>query len=264
MRLEALANLAHELRTPIQVLLGYVEILRDEWAAEMPDEPRAILERMSANVYDLGQTIDNMMEFALGDANSGTRIEEDITLDSLLGEVTPALEAANQKKRLGLQFELNDAPEIIRAPRRAIRSILLNLALNAIKFTDSGNVTIRIQRARPNAKDDAFQIEVSDTGPGVNPTLLREASKPFAQLSTSSARRHRGLGLGLSLVQRNIAALNGRLELHNGAEGGASFVVRIPGRGRELPTHYGRPKLDHAAAHHGQHAPRKPGGTSPR
>jgi signal transduction histidine kinase len=63
MRLEALANLAHELRTPLQVLLGYLDILRDEWAEKFDPEPRAMLERMNSNLHDLTQTVDNIMEF---------------------------------------------------------------------------------------------------------------------------------------------------------------------------------------------------------
>ena len=177
----------------------------------------------------------------------------------------PALEAANQRKHLNLQLDLNHAPEMIRAPRRAIRSILLNLALNAIKFTDSGNVTVKIARTRISARDEIVQVEVSDTGPGVSPELLREAAKPFAQLSSSSVRRYRGLGLGLALVQRNIAALNGKLELHPGPSGGSNFVVKIPDRGRELTMRHGRPKIGPVApVNHTPPAPRKPTSAFPR
>jgi signal transduction histidine kinase len=65
MRLEVLANLAHELRTPLQVLLGYVDILRDEWAEKFDPEPRAMLERMNSNLHDLSQTVDNIMDIAV-------------------------------------------------------------------------------------------------------------------------------------------------------------------------------------------------------
>ena len=121
LRLEALGNLAHELRTPIQVLVGYLDILRDEFVAEFSREPRDIIERMNSNVHDLAHTIDNLMEFVLTQANEEQRPEEDVSVSSLLTEIMPKLEAANARKQLKMRFEIKDAPAEVRAPRRAIR-----------------------------------------------------------------------------------------------------------------------------------------------
>jgi signal transduction histidine kinase len=227
-----LANLAHELRTPIQVLIGFIDILRDDWAAELSAQPNEILERMNANIHDLAQTVDNMMDLVLADANAGPLVNEDIMLSSLMADITPILETANQRKQLELHFEIDEAATI-HAPRRALRSILLNLALNAIKFTESGIVTVALRRSRSQEKNEALEIEIADTGPGIDPAMLERASKPFAQLSNSSARRYRGLGLGLAVVQRNVRVLGGRLELRPAAAGnGSDFVVEIPAQVR--------------------------------
>ncbi|MGH7915945.1 MAG: sensor histidine kinase [Candidatus Binataceae bacterium] len=228
-RLEALANLAHELRTPIQVLLGYIDILRDEWVQMLPEEPREMVERMNAHVHDLAQTIDNIMEFVLAEANAGVCVDEDVTVRSLMAEVGPYIEAANQKKALDIRFDLREAPEIIRAPRRALRSTLLNLTLNAIKFTESGGVTVAI-RGIGNCGSTAVEFAISDTGPGISPALLARASEPFAQLSSSSVRRYRGLGLGLALVRRHVEELGGRFELRASSARGSDLVVTIPTR----------------------------------
>ena len=109
-----------------------------------------------------------------------------------------------------------------------MRSILLNLALNAIKFTPSGTVTIALRSALGRGRQETLEIEVTDTGPGMSPALLDQAAKPFTQLSKASARRYRGLGLGLAVVQRNLKALGGTLELHPAPGHGARFIVRIP------------------------------------
>jgi two-component system, sensor histidine kinase and response regulator len=237
-RFETLGNLAHELRTPIQVLIGYLDILRDEYRAELGPEPREIIERMNTNAYDLAQTIDNLMEFVLSEANAEARVDEDISLKSLLtAEISPALEAANLKKQLNLSFELGNAPEIIRAPRRALKSIILNLGLNAIKFTDAGKVTIVIRRARASEGSDLIEIEVSDSGPGMSQVLLDQALKPFSQLSNSSVRHYRGLGLGLALAQRNVALLGGKLELRSTPGHGANFIARFPTRHEAAGAH---------------------------
>jgi len=232
-KFEVLANLAHELRTPIQVLIGFIDILRDDWAAELSAQPHEILERMNANIHDLAQTVDNMMDLVLADADAGPLVNEDIMLSSLMADITPILEAANQRKQLELHVELDDAPATIHAPRRALRSILLNLALNAIKFTESGIVTVTLRRSRSQEKNEALEFEITDTGPGIDPAMLERASRPFAQLSNSSARRYRGLGLGLAVVQRNVRALGGRLELRPATAGnGSDFVVEIPAQVR--------------------------------
>ena len=230
LKAEALGNLAHELRTPIQVLIGYLDILRDEYTAAMESEPRTIIERMNANVHDLAQTIENLMEFVLTEARADARMEQEFSPRALLAEIEPALEAANAAKRLELIFDLADAPLTIRAPRGAVRTIVLNLALNAIKFTENGRVAIAIRHIHAAEGADAIEISVQDSGPGMTPEMLDEASRPFSQLSNTAARRYRGLGLGLALVRRKTSALGGKLELVSTPGRGARFTVRFPAR----------------------------------
>lgn len=237
-RLEAIANLAHELRTPVQVLLGYVDILRDDFGSEFSAESRELLDRMNANVHDLAQTIDNIMHFVLSEVNAEAMVDEDVTPASLLSEIAPVIDAANQQKQLTLKFDFAAAPELFCIPRRALKSILLNLTLNAIKFTDTGSVTVALRRlrdvaSRDGGSTDAIEVEISDTGPGLSPAMLERAAEPFAQLSNTSARRYRGLGLGLAVVQRSVRALGGKLELRSNGDQGANFIVTIPVRVRE-------------------------------
>ena len=226
---EALGNFAHELRTPVQVLIGYLDILRDDLDGELGSRARELIERMNVNVQDLAQTVDNLIEFVLTEEHEQSHLDENISIGSLIGDVQPALEAANLRKGLTLRFDLGEAPAAIRAPRRALRSIILNLALNAIKFTETGSVTVALRDATMAGKV-AIEIEVSDTGPGLSAATLEQARKPFVQLSRSNARSHRGLGLGLTLVHRHVAALGGSIELRPKDGQGATFVVLIPVR----------------------------------
>lgn len=225
---ETLANLAHELRTPIQVITGLIEILREEEPDELGDQSRAIIERLNVNIFDLAQTLDNLLAHALMQAGPVSAIDEELTAEGILAEISANLEAANTGKGLKLIFELDHAPPLIRAPRRLVRSIILNLMLNAIKFTETGAVTLAIRAVAPG---EAIEVEVRDTGAGLNPALLQQVSEPFRQLSHSSVRRFRGLGLGLAVVRQNVAALGGALELRTNAAGGATFIVRLPDRG---------------------------------
>ena len=228
---ESLANLAHELRTPVQVLLGYLDILRDDRseagagdAAEPPD--RTIIERMNANVHELAQTVENVLEYALSYANAEPAIEEEIDVAEFFAELDEVLKASNHNQGLAVRINVDDAPRTIVTRRRSLRSIVLNLATNAIKFTADGEVTINTSRCVREPQNLA--IEVRDTGAGISGDLLSSAFEPMVQLSHSSVRRHRGLGLGLALVQRNVKALGGRLQVESVVGAGSCFKVTIP------------------------------------
>jgi len=241
MRLEVMSNLAHELRTPLQVLLGYLDILRDEWAEKFDPEPRAMLERMNSNLHDLSQTVDNIMEFVMSEAGATGRVEEDVSISSLVNDLEPAIDAARGNKELTLKIDLERAPRTIRTSRRPLRSILSNLVLNAIKFTERGSVTVRISSARVRGAESGLVLEVTDTGLGMNAALIKQAAEPFAQLSQSSARKYRGLGLGLAVVHRNVSALGAKLEVNSMPGRGSRFVVRIPST--QLPAEQSAGKI---------------------
>ena len=228
MRVEMLANLAHELRTPLQVMLGYLDILRDEWADQLPAEPRRMLERMNSNLHDLSQTVDNIMEFVMSEAGASGRVEEDISISSLISDLAPAIEAARSDKQVSLKIDTDGAPQSVHTSRRPLRSIIANLVLNAIKFTDRGEVSLRIGSLQGPRNESGLVVEVADTGLGMSPELIKRAREPFPQLSQSSARRYRGLGLGLAVVNRNVSALGATLEVSSTPGQGSRFVVRIP------------------------------------
>jgi signal transduction histidine kinase len=120
-RLEALANLAHELRSPVQALLGYLDILGEEMVDYLPGEHRHVVERMNVNVHDLAQTVENLLEFALADANAEALVEEDCDLADLRAELSPALEAANAGKHLSLETHVDPAIGKVRPTRRPPR-----------------------------------------------------------------------------------------------------------------------------------------------
>lgn len=226
--MEALANLAHELRSPVQAFLGYLDILRDELGEELSARHRRVLDRLNANAHDLAQTVENVMDFSLSDAMAEATDEEEVRLDDLMADLAPALEAANDSKGLKIGFDIGTAPAIFRSRLRPLKSILLNLALNAIKFTERGSVVISIRLTESSRLGYALKLEVRDTGPGIAPKQLTQAFAPCAQLSHSSVRRHRGMGLGLAVVHRNVEALGAKLLVKPVLPHGTAFVVTVP------------------------------------
>lgn len=225
---EALSNLAHELRTPIQALMGRLEILQNDYADQIGSQPRALVRRMNVNAFELQQTLENLLAFVVASVSAETARAEYLTMESIVADVEPAIAAANAEKRLDVRFELDRAPAVIHAPRRAVTATIINLALNAVKFTEAGSVAIAIRRVGRADRDNTVEIEVSDSGPGLSPALLEEMLQPFTQLSRSSTRRFRGVGLGLAIVRQNVMVLGGTLELHSIVGHGAAFLVRFP------------------------------------
>lgn len=219
----ALANLCHELRTPLQVVRGYLEILAEDLGGEFAAEPRRMVEQVRLAAAELEQTVENLLEWAGG----GAGMVEAFLVGEMLAEVAPALDAMARRKRLWLRWDCQHGRLL--SDRRRLHSILFNLVNNALKFTSSGGVTVRIRFAAPAQDEPAsLQLEVSDTGIGIARERMGEIFEPFRQLSDSDRRRYRGLGLGLSLVARNVELLGGRLEISSQPSAGTSFRIKLP------------------------------------
>lgn len=215
--------------------MGRLEMLQEEYGDQIGLQPRAIVRRMNANAFELQQTLENLLAFVGAKAGAEIKLEELLTIESILADVEPVIAAANAEKRLEVLFELDRAPAVIRAPRRAVTATIINLALNAVKFTEIGAVTIALRQLGRSGRSNMVEIEVRDSGPGLNPALFDEMSQPFAQLSHSSTRRFRGVGLGLAIVRQNATILGGTVELRSNPGQGAAFFVRFPQR-RKPPT----------------------------
>ncbi len=238
LHLEALANLAHELRSPVQAMLGYLDMLRDDLGEAAYEQHRHLMERMSANALDLAQTVENVMDFAVADSITQPEDDEEIRVHELISELQPALQAANDSDRLEIKLDLDCAPPTVRLRRRAVKSILLNLAINAIKFTRSGRVTIAVRSAVTSERVPAIEIVVRDTGPGIDARMVEQAFMPCTQLSHTSTRRHRGMGLGLAVVRRNALALGARIVVKSPPGEGSTFIVTIPCVDRTAAQHH--------------------------
>ena len=227
LHMEALANFAHELRSPVQAILGDPDILRDELSEEIGARHKQIIQRMNANAHDLAQTVENVMDFSVADAMAEAADEEEIRLHDLIGELALALEAANDSKGLEIGSDSEAAPTVFRSRRRPIKSILLTAAVNAIKFTDRGSVTIAIRRAVTSQLGSAVELE--------SPTVTRHRGRDgragiqtlrsaFALEYPQSPRNR----LGLAVVQRNVEALGAKIMVKTALPQGSVFVVIIP------------------------------------
>ncbi len=228
-RFQIMSNLSHELRTPLQILSGYLDILSEDWAGQLGAEPVRILERLRINATEFTQTIENLLEYATMLTGTQATAIEPLEIADLVAELQTAFVAAAERKHIALRWRVQADLTHMHSDRRLLRSILSNLVSNAIKFTERGEVTLRLRRLRSQSKC-TVELEVADTGIGIDAVRLSEAFEPFVQLSNTSARKHRGLGLGLALVASNVKSLGATMEVRSKPAFGSRFKIRFPQR----------------------------------
>ena len=214
-----LAMMSHEMRTPLNGVAGFADVLaaRPGLDAEAVRQARQI--RQSSD--GLLMLVEDILDFARGD---DTLAREPLDLAAVAREtVTPSLAGAEAR---GLRLSIDDRlPARARfvADRRALRQALHPLVANAVKFTERGQVVIRLDRAA-----DGVCIRVSDTGCGIDPSFLPDLFEAFAQGDASIRRNHSGAGLGLALAARQVRRMGGRIDVDSRLGEGSTFILHLP------------------------------------
>src|SRR5579863_8161820 len=150
---------------------------------------------------ELTQTVENLLEYAAAITGSQATVKETVEVAELIAELEPRLAAAAQRKKVFLTWRVQPQMRFVHSDRRRLVSIINNLVSNAIKFTERGGATVLLRCLRVRHKC-LMELEVTDTGIGIDQGRLEDAFAPFVQLSNANSRDYRGLGLGLALVRR--------------------------------------------------------------
>jgi signal transduction histidine kinase/AmiR/NasT family two-component response regulator len=233
-----LAMMSHEMRTPLNGVAGFADVLagRPGLDAEAVRQVRQI----RASSDGLLMLVEDILDFARGD---DALTNEPLDLAEAAREtVTANLGAALAR---GLNLHIDDrlpAQARFIADRRALRQALHPLVANAVKFTDRGEIVVRLDRA-----DDGVFIRVSDTGCGIDPSILPDLFEAFAQGDASIRRSHSGAGLGLALAARHVRRMGGQIEVDSRMGEGSTFTLRLPFARAADVVAEGRPTEDDAA-----------------
>jgi PAS domain S-box-containing protein len=213
---------AHELRTPLAALLLQVDRLRRD-AAELPPQHRDAVARMRSAMSRLASLIDSLLEYARIDAGSMTIAPVRLDPAAVAIQVVDDLRPLAQGKELTLSAPAAGSVPPIETDARLFRLVLLNLVQNAVKFTDSGSVSVSI-----GAEAGEHRISVADTGRGIALEDQARIFEPFEQLETIARKHTPGIGLGLTLVREMVGALGGRISLDSRPGAGSTFTVSLP------------------------------------
>ncbi|MEO8703626.1 MAG: HAMP domain-containing sensor histidine kinase [Kofleriaceae bacterium] len=218
-----MANVTHELRTPLQGIIGLSDLVAKGIYGDTSDKQRTAMTELKSSAHRLLGLIDDLLQLATHDAGQRRLELASIDLAELLPGVVVNAQWILAGKTLRIELDLVPLPAII-SDRAKLNQVVLNLLANAIKFTaDGGAVTLR---ARP--ENDGVEIAIEDTGIGIAPDHLERVFDEFYQVDGSTSRDFGGVGLGLALVRRLLSVLGGTITASSELGRGTTFRVWLP------------------------------------
>jgi len=228
LKTELLANVSHEFRTPLNVIVGYIDLLREGTFGPCPGEVLPVFDKLNSNAGYLLELVEEFLDLSKVEASQLELERTAFSLGDLLGKVTEMVAVRAGEKGLALVCDVapNVPTDLIGDPTR-LRQVLLNLLGNAIKFTESGEVALRVTSDTASTPG-ALRFAISDTGIGIPEDKLGVVFERFTQADSSTTRRFGGSGLGLTISKRLVELMGGQIRVESGVGEGSVFSFTVP------------------------------------
>jgi len=216
-----LANMSHEIRTPMNAILGFTRLLLDK---ERPKKDREMLDIIMNSGESLLSLINDILDFSKIEANEIEISNVKINISYFFESIEDLFKIQTNQKNLILNLNLsNNLPKIVFGDENRIRQILINIIGNAIKFTESGSITIDADWI-----SEKLIVTISDTGIGIDNDKLKEIFSPFKQSDSSTDRKYEGTGLGLAISLKLTEMMDGELKVESQLNKGSIFTIKLP------------------------------------
>lgn len=221
-----LANISHEIRTPINGIAGMVSLLSEN---QNHEEQEAYLSAIRSSAENLKVIINDLLDLSAIDSGKLKFEKIPFNLTDLLPSLINTFTYQAREKKLTLGYTVDDKLNtILLGDPVRLNQILINLISNAMKFTHSGNIHVNCSRDRQQKSVCWVRIEVSDTGVGIPTEKLNTIFESFSQADASVTRKYGGTGLGLTIVKQLVELQSGRIKVISKENEGSTFIVLIP------------------------------------
>lgn len=212
-----LSNVSHEVRTPLNGVLGMAQVLEK---TPLSDEQKKYVGIIKSCSDGLLAVVNDILDISKIESGKLVLNRERFSIDDVVKRTFDVVDAAARKKKLQLSYEREfSGPDIVLGDELRLKQILVNLVGNAVKFTDDGAVSVRVSRLQSGL----LRFEVRDTGPGIPESQHRLIFNRFTQADTSSTRKSGGTGLGLSISKELVLMMGGDIGVESAPGKGATF-----------------------------------------